>query len=57
MRYGAKRGGTHCGHCLWLLTPASDERAVGEKRGKKAVVSMRGCLISTVVLQRSDRTK
>ena len=37
-----------------LITKSS---AVAEKRGRKAVVSMRGCLISTVVLQRSDRIK
>ena len=30
---------------------------VADRRGRKAVVSVRGCLISTVVLQCSDRIK
>jgi hypothetical protein len=29
--------------------------AVAERDGRKAVVSVRGCLISTVVLQKYDR--
>jgi len=35
-----------------LITKSS---AVEEKRGRKAVVSVRGCLIATVVLRSSDR--